>query len=169
MSDFSSDVCEFRVFVRRLATPSLTLSPKDSAAVERLASCLDATLQRRWHILLKNAVDEELPLLYCYASDGWGTKLSEGHSYSIGPHIIRREGRVYTEFLLQRAVLKSIEADSAINMAMSIVAPIGMGEGKSGWHIWQAACNFTELLRFSAAHNIVMSVYMQDGLRCLGA
>ena len=162
--DGSSIAGDFRELLRTFATPSLVLSHRDNGTLGRLASCVSAFLRRRWDTLLRDAVDRELPLLFCYASDGWGTKLAEGHAYAAGPHVIRREGRVYTEFLLQRAVLKTIEPDFSVRMAISIVEPQGMGGGKTGWHSWQAACDYAALLRFSAPRNIIMSVYQQDGL-----
>lgn len=130
----------------------------------KLAQSITASLRRLLNELLRDAADRELPVLFCYGSDGWGTKMTSQHDYNCGTHVVRREGKVYTEFLLERAVLKSIAPDMSVRMAMEISAPRGMSEGKTGWHIWAAACDYKELVRFSAPRSIILSVYLQDGL-----
>ena len=168
MSGDSSEVDVIRRLAGRLSTPSAVLNSEEEGQLRKLADVVAHELRVRWDDLLQEAIAREFPILFAYASDGWGTKVAEGHAFACGSHIIRREGRVYTEFLLQRAILKSISPNLSVRIAMNIVEPRGLGAGKTGWNIWQAACDFAGLFRHDAGSNIVMSVYLQDGLHAAG-
>jgi len=159
---------DVRALLRRLATPSAVHSPTDQVLARQLAATVSAVLRRRWLRLLQDAGAQQSPLLYIYVSDGWGTKLTVQHLFAAGPHIVRREGKVCSEFLLQRAVLKTMGLDMRVRMAMDVRAPRGMASGKTGWHIWQAAVDLGGLLRYEAPRNIICSVYIQDGLHFAG-
>ena len=98
MSGDSSEVDVIRRLAGRLSTPSAVLNSEEEGQLRKLADVVAHELRVRWDDLLQEAIAREFPILFAYASDGWGTKVAEGHAFACGSHIIRREGRITQSF-----------------------------------------------------------------------
>ena len=167
MAGDSEDGVATATFLERvfcLAAPSAALGHHAITEIRRLLACAQSALQRRWDFLLATACREKQPVLCVYGSDGWGTNLHEGHAYEVGGCIVRRAGKVRAEFLLERGILKTIDVDLHIEMAMRISVPRSLTLGKLGWHMFGAAVDYEDFLRVRVPSGICMSWVLQDGL-----
>lgn len=125
--------------VRRLCTPSAMLGKHALGEVLRLTTAIKQEAVARTSELLNKARGGTWPVLMTYMSDGWGCKVSSGQACHVGQHIIRREGRVRAEILLEKTMLKTLSPAGVVQSALRWEEPRGMGKGKTGWHIFQAA------------------------------
>lgn len=164
-SDSRATFCE-KVF--QLCQPSAALGPTAITECRRLFRSITGVLQERWTSLLTSAVRDRRPILYVYGSDGWSTKLSECHAFKIGSRTIRREGRVRAEFLLEKTILKTIDDELRVSMAMRYSVPRSLTDGKLGWHMFQAAVEHDDYIRLKAPTGICIQWYLQDGLHHAG-
>ena len=103
-------------------------------------------------------------MLYCHGSDGWSRIISETVQVKLDQHLIKRHGKLRAEFNLEREILKTIDKNGTIHLAMAFTPPRPMLNGKSGWHIFQAAVETRDMLRIKAPHNVLVHFYVQDGL-----
>eukprot|EP00959_Pyramimonas_sp_CCMP1952_P118880 2485399-Pyramimonas_sp.AAC.1 len=101
-------------------------------------------------------------------SDGWGCKISDSKTALLGEHVLRRTGRVRAEFLLEKSIVKTISPSGEIRSAMRFEAPRGLGQGKTGWHMLQAAVDHEETLRQHVHDGVVITFVLQDGLHFAG-
>jgi len=164
MTDPKIELHAFRAFIARQVSPSNVLGPEGIEQNTRLANAIFDVLKQKWDAILYRARDANLPVMYIYGSDGWGCNLTEGHAYKFGDYVMRRSGKVRAEFLLERALLKSIDYEHRVNMAIKFSAPRKMTKGKLGWNIWQAAVEYHPLLRREAGTSFAINWYLQDGL-----
>jgi hypothetical protein len=101
-------------------------------------------------------------------SDGWGSKVSEGQAIRVGACIVRREGKYRAEFLLEKSIIKTIDAWHIVNTAISWTLPRNMGSGKSGWHVFQAQAERDPDIRRACPGSPIMTFSVQDGLHAAG-
>jgi hypothetical protein len=127
--------------------------------LRRLAFVLQEHASLRFRALLKT--DE--PCLAVYFADGWGATLQSSVEAKVGSYTVRRRGRLRNEFLLQRASVKVLRNTGQVEMAMLVGEPIGMGHGRSCWHIFSAACDFMPLPRIIGHTGICISAHVLDG------
>mgnify|MGYP000057996702 FL=1 len=81
------------------------------------------------------------PVLYAYLSDGWGCYVEETF---IDPScVVVRKGRSRAEFLLERGIVKVLDDNDDVRMAMILSHPRGMTLGKKAWNVFTAACDFS--------------------------
>lgn len=154
--------------VRRLARPSAMLGKHAIGEVLRLTTAIKEETTSRIKELLERANREGWPVLYTYMSDGWGCKISSGQAVHVGEHIVRREGRVRAEFLLEKSILKTLSPSGVVHTALRWEQPRGLGAGKTGWHVFQAAVEHDTVLRDYVPQGMVMTFLLQDGLHVQG-
>ena len=65
---------------------------------------------------------------------------------------------------MQRAILKTINEKELVHMTMAFAAPRGLGNGKDGWRIWNAARQFRGLVRDQHPAGLLVNWYLQEGL-----
>jgi hypothetical protein len=148
--------------ISRLARNSAMLNNHDKTEVTKLAYAISVFIDAKWNGVLEAANISEDPLLFTYMSDGWGSNMTVCRTVPVGNIFVKRFGRYRAEWLLEKLILKTIDSSGKISIAMKLKPPRSM-IGKTGWHIFGAALD-TDLLRFKVARNIIISVYLQDGL-----
>ena len=60
--------------------------------------------------------------------------------------------------------MKTITASHVVKTAYRWEQPRGLGEGKSGWNIFQAVCEHQGVLREEIPKSIITNLALQDGL-----
>lgn len=90
--------------VKRRSRPAAMLGNHAVGEVLRLTAAIKHETTSRARDLLHRASSQGFPVLYTYMSDGWGCKVSTGRVVHVGQHIVRREGKVRAEFLLERSM-----------------------------------------------------------------
>lgn len=136
--------------------------------VLRLTAAIKQETNSRARDLLHKASVHGWPVLYTYMSDGWGCKVSTGRAVHVGQHLVRREGKVRAEFLLERSMFKTMSPDGPVQTSLRWEQPRGFAAGKSGWHIFQAAVEHETVLRGLGLGGVVMTFLLQDGLHISG-
>ncbi len=106
---------ELRALAVQLACTSLAFSQKQLTQVENLAYSIAAFSQHKWEELISCAVASSSPLLYCHGSDGWTRIISETVQVKLDQHMIKRHGKLRTEFNLERKILKKTMPDTSIS------------------------------------------------------
>ena len=151
-------------YVRSLGKASLAMTTATVNSVIRWSLILCFYLDRRADsISIKPHVDSD-PSFMCYQSDGWTTFVRETTTVNAGDVSIRRTGKSKQEFLLERAVLKSINAAGVITAGIKVRPPRPLLHGKDCSPIFAASCETAPLLRCQGHQGMVASMYIQDGL-----
>ena len=148
----------------RLGRSASVLSEEDERQLQWLGAAITQFCDERWAELMRCATAGVWPLLYCHSSDGWSRTVTETKHVRFDDHLVQRRGRLRAEFLLERELLKTLDENGRIHLAMTFTPPRPMLAGKSGWHIFQAATERRDLLRLQAPSNMVLNWYVQDGL-----
>ena len=156
MSSLSERDKGFSAFVATLAQHSQVLGDAGLAQSIRLASAAEN--------ILAEARASQQPVLYIYGSDGWSCNMAFAHSLRLGSSSVQRSGKTRAEFLLERALLKTIDSQHRVSMVAKITPPRSMSAGKSGWSIWQAALDYHPFLREVVGGCFAIWWYLQDGL-----
>ena len=102
------------------------------------------------------------PVLQVFMSDGWSCDMRKRVSTTHQDTRIDRVGRMKTEFVVQRAILKSRRGDN-MHMAVKIQRPRPLGGKKCG-DLFAAACDFVPIVPLSGHKGLSIHVYIQDGL-----
>lgn len=160
------DLRDFRHRVSYLARPACVYSPEDLTDSQSLYAAFSASLSHRWRNIVDAAEASGDPLLYVYASDGWGRTISDTTTIKHADGVLFRRGRARSEFLLEREILKSRDVSGATSSTMMIHSPRPMLDGKNGWNILGAACERRNMMRMSAPSCIILNFFVQDGLHC---
>lgn len=155
---------QLRDEIATVCKASAVLNDRQHNLAIRVVACVRDVVKQRWSALLAEARRRVQPTLYAYASDGWGTWLRKTERVQLGSWVTQREGRVRAEFLMERAVLKTIDETERIQVAMLFAPPRPLSDGKDGWRIWNAAVHFADMLRDHLPSGIVVNWYLQDGL-----
>ena len=161
-------MCTFLSWIKHDACSSTCLTGPDVSLCTRAQHIISRHLDHKWEALKLAAVESRDPLLYTYASDGWGANVPHTHVPRIDDKQIYRLGMVRCEFLLERAILKSIDRTGEIRSAMKLKAPRSLDNGKACFNIYTAAMDFLPMIKPSCPGNVVMNVYLQDGLHASG-
>jgi hypothetical protein len=159
---------DFSRLIKHFATPSVCLSQSDVVRLGRVQQIISSHLDHKWEALQLSAIESRDPILYTYGSDGWGATVPESLMPNICGHRVFRLGMVRCEFLLERAILKSIDRTGEVRSAIKMKAPRSMDNGKLCFNIYTAAMEFSPILKPQCPGNILMNVYLQDGLHAAG-
>ena len=130
----------------------------------RWTCILAAHMARECEAIIVKNNDLGDPCCYTYQSDGWSAFVSETTTaYANGTRIVR-SGRVRKEFLLERSVIRSIDAGGNIRARLRSTPPRPMDERAVCWYVLQAASEHFPTLRNLGDTGAVASFYCQDGL-----
>ena len=102
------------------------------------------------------------PVLQVYMSDGWSTDIRARDSSFVGQVRVTRSGRLRTEFVLQRVIVKCRVGDE-MRLAIKIARPRCLATKKC-IDLWSAACDFQPMLKLMGHAGVSISLYLQDGL-----
>ena len=102
------------------------------------------------------------PVLQVYMSDGWCTDVRARDDSFVGRVRVTRSGRLRTEFVLQRVIVKCRVGDE-MQQAIKIARPRCLATKKC-IDLWSAACDFQPMLKLMGHAGVSISLYLQDGL-----
>jgi hypothetical protein len=71
-----SDMRNFMQWIQHVACPSTCLTGADVLICTRSQTIISSHLDHKWEALKLAAVESRDPILYTYASDGWGGECS---------------------------------------------------------------------------------------------
>ena len=120
------------------------------------------------HAIVETDESHPDPAMLCYQSDGWGALVATTEQQKVGKTAFVRKGRIKHEFLLERSVYKTIDANDKISGALMLFVPRPMLHGVKCWNIFQASCERAPMLRTWGHRGLVISWYVQDGLHAQG-
>lgn len=153
---------DVRNVIERLGTSSRVFSDEERCGVVFIASAIAELIDKKCVTVFGAARREESPLLVVYMSDGWGAEVTRTHTMRMGDQTIRRSGTFRAEFLAEKVLVKSIDSSGSIVAAIRLKPPRLM-TSKGGVDIFRAS--LSECFgRLEVPDNIVVTVYLQDGL-----
>lgn len=159
-----SDSSEFslRHLAEELGKASTVLGKADVGNVMKLCEIIKLHLKRKAARLVAGASGR--PILSSYSCDSTPMKssvrLSAGGLVPNEP--IERRGKHCVEFLLQRGWYKTLGPDGGIKMTPLLGDPVPLTLGKTAWHLYSAAQDFTPLLQEMGHDGISISHYAFD-------
>jgi hypothetical protein len=104
------------------------------------------------------------PLLWCYIADGWSARIRDESVHKVGDHWVKRSGHFKHEFLLERGLLRYIDANGAHRFHMLWGPPRGLRLGRTAWNVLTSATEFSESWRMQGHRGIILNVYIQDSV-----
>jgi hypothetical protein len=155
-------VDEFRLAFLKYSRPSYVCSVDELNVVLRLTHAAQSVLAKR-HVLLIAACQDQ-PLLHCYQSDGWSTKISTLNVATDGEQVVMNKGRFRHEFILERSATRSVHYSGRHDLTFSYVAPRALLTGHTHLEFFSAACDFSHTLRNRGHRGAAITVYIFDRL-----
>ena len=103
-----------RDFVKEVAETSRGLSTRTIHRLKRWCVLLACCLQNRCESVVIGASAAEEPVLCAYQSDGWSSLVRARTTFDLEETQVVRNSRCKKEFLLERAIYKTIDANGVI-------------------------------------------------------
>ena len=146
--------------LRRLAAASGSMTDADSSLALKLSVLLqDFQLDSSKRFLAEHS---EVPVLLSYSVDPTSIALVASQHQSHGSSSVTRKGKVLTELLMQRLVMKAHDA-SQLSPLIVVGYPIPLAEGKTAKHIFSAAKRFVPIAREEKHHSFAVVHLCADG------
>ena len=99
--------------------------------------------------------------LQVFMSDGWATDIRSQDASFVGDIRVSRTGRLRTEFVLQRVIVKCMTGDE-VQCVIKVARPRCLASKKCA-DLWSAACDFQPMLKLIGHVGVSVSLYLQDG------
>ena len=151
---------EIEDLVEELQSVSLDMDPEQIANTHTLCAVLEDITAESCRQVIRAA--GKGPVLQVFMSDGWSCDMRARVSTTHGDARVDRVGRMRTEFVMQRAIIKCRRGDHW-HMAVKVQRPRPLASKKCG-DLWAAACDFVAVLPLSGHEGVSIHVYLQDGL-----
>ena len=106
------------------------------------------------------------PQMFIMIGDGWACDANITKSSDLqGSFYVRRKGKLRAEFLLQAGILKVMRGGNPddVIQCMKVSDPIGLGYGRTAWHVFTATTRFCPVLRHLGARRVTHTCYLFDG------
>ena len=155
------DGSDVRALVESLTAPGATLGADELDKAYRLCLAVHHVLQDRCASIVAGSGDR--PVISVYQSDGWSCRMSAVHRESAGGSTVVREGRLRRENLLERGIVRSSKTGGHVEFGMILGPPRSLIHGRTAWHIFSAATEFTATLRAQQHAGVALQVYLMDG------
>jgi hypothetical protein len=145
----------------------LTVVGRPCSAAELTETCrlVDLTvkcLRRKAEQLLRDNATGAC--MIAYASDGWSGKIQEMKRECAGNHVVVRRGKRYSEFLLERAFVRTLRPDGSEGVQVVLDRPRGLSQGRTSWNMFSAAVDFMPDLRSCGCTGVAIQFYCMDKL-----
>ena len=149
-------------YVAKLGRPSYCWSQSECADAEVLCEGLKQIQKDMANEFLEPRGQQ--PILFAYQADA--TPISSMVRFcqqTLAGNKVTRSGKQSSEYLLQRAYLKSVQGTNVADMCLILADPKPLHDGKTAWHLYQACVEFCPLLQEKkVAHSVVLSHYSFD-------
>ena len=154
------EASEIKDLMQELISTAVDLSEDQMTTLHRCCTIIEEITNDSCKEIIR--MSGERPCLQVFMSDGWSTDIRTRASESSHGVSIQRTGRLRTEFLIQRLIVKAV-VNQEMKMAMKIERPRPLAAKKCN-DIFSAACDHCPLLKLQGHKGISISVYLQDGL-----
>ena len=155
-----AEVDEIRDFLQELSATDGDMDPGALNVLYRAAAAIEDIAGAKCRALIDLAGHR--PLLQAFMSDGWSCDMRSRDMSSAGDVSVRRTGRLRTEFIVQRAILKTkIGLETHIAFRVNRPRPLA---GKRCGDMWSAGCEFIAMPKLCGHRGVTINLYLQDGL-----
>ena len=154
------DSTEVQDLMSELQSVSLDMDDEQLKNAYKFCAVLEDLCTERCRAVVRAA--NKGPLLQVFMSDGWSVDMRSRTAAAHDGVRVDRRGRMRTEFVLQRAVLKCQRGDQW-HIGVKIQRPRPLASKKCD-DIFSAACDFCPVLALSGHRGVSIHVYLQDGL-----
>lgn len=154
------DPADIRDLMQEMTSTAVDMSEEQMTTLNRCCTIIEEITSDHCKALIRASGVQ--PCLQTFMSDGWSTDIrtrASGQSQGVS---VQRTGRLRTEFLIQRTIVKAV-VDQEMKMAFKIERPRPLGAKKCN-DIFSAACDHCYNLKLQGHRGISISVYLQDGL-----
>ena len=143
-----------------LTSTSVDMTNEQLTALHRACTIIEEITAGKCKEIMSMA--GESPCIQIFMSDGWSTDIRSRFCSSSGGVDVRRTGRLRTEFVVQRMIVKAM-VNGQMEIGMKIERPRPLAAKKCN-DIFSAACDHCALPKLFGHKGISISVYLQDGL-----
>ena len=119
---------EFVDLLNEYVRPEVALDEGDLLVACRLAHALSYVQNRRMERILR--VERDMPMLYSYQNDGWGSFVTSYQIRKGGGTFLRAAGRTKAEFCLERACIRARKMSRVPSWTWLISWPRSMTLGR---------------------------------------
>jgi hypothetical protein len=156
------DAVALKKTAEHIAKASSVLDKEDVGNVMKLCEVFKHHTKNKLSAFFKKA--DGRPVLYSYSCDSTPMKTSVRISAEgLAPNTsVDMRGKRCIEFLLQRGWYKTVIADCSIQMVPVLDDPRPLTAGKTSWHLFSAAKEFSPLLQERGHAGISISHYAFD-------
>ena len=151
---------DIRDMMSELTSTAVDMTPGQLDSLHRACSVIEQITASQCRDIISSAGSRACLLMFM--SDGWATDIRKRFRDSCGEVSVQRTGRLRTEFIVQRTIVKAL-IGSDMQMAMKIERPRPLANKKCA-DVWSAACDTSPLLKLAGHSGISVSIYLQDGL-----
>ena len=118
--DFTMEKADIQDLIEELQSCGLEIDEEQLASCHRVACIIEDLTAQQCRQVIGEA--NRNPVLQVFMSDGWSCDMRQRASSSHGDIRVDRHGRLRTEYVLQRSVVKSRRGDQ-VHMAIKIERP----------------------------------------------
>ena len=154
------DSADIKALMQELTSTAVDMSGDQLTDLHRACTIIEEITSFQCNQIISGCGDR--PCLQIFMSDGWSTDIRTRFRESSHGLDVRRTGRLRTEFIVQRMIVKGV-VNSEMQIAMKVERPRPLA-AKKCIDIFSAACDHCPLLKLSGHKGISVSVYLQDGL-----
>ena len=154
------DVEQIRALIVDLSAVGTDFDKLGLKSLHRACSIIEDITSAKVTRLINSAGRK--PVLQVFMSDGWSTDIRARDDSFVGQVRVTRSGRLRTEFVLQRVIVKCRVGDE-MRLAIKIARPRCLATKKC-IDLWSAACDFQPMLKLMGHAGVSISLYLQDGL-----
>ena len=144
------EASEIKALMQELISTAVDLSEDQMTTLHRCCTIIEEITSDSCKQLI--IMSGERPCLQVFMSDGWSTDIRKRASESSHGVSIQRTGRLRTEFLIQRTIVKAV-VNQEMKMAMKIERPRPLAAKKCN-DIFSAACDHCPLLKLQGHKGI---------------
>ena len=154
---------EFIEMVKQLSQVKRTLKDDEVSNALMVSYAVKRFMRRKLETLIQDSPRDISMLVFM--CDGWGASVSETIRDNFpGSHLtVTRKGRFRHEFLLQRAMFRSVDPSDITKIMHLLDDPIGLKLGKKAWNVFIANSEWLPTLRELGCKGITLSIYLADG------
>ena len=152
---------EIQTLLQELTSTAYDMDSAQLTALHKVCHIIEQITAEQCRQLIARA--RHRPCLQMFMSDGWSTDIRsrfKSESRGVGVHVT---GRLRTEFVVQRTIVKALVSSDEMQIAMKLERPRPLASKKCN-DIFAAACDSVPLMKLAGHRGISISLYMQDGL-----
>ena len=154
------DSHQIKAMMEELHCTSTDMDADCLARLHKVCTIIEMMTAEQCRSLVRKA--GRRPCLAVFMSDGWSCDIRQRFRAVADEVVVNRTGRLRTEFVLQRSMIKTLIGDQ-MHFAMKFERPRPLATKKCS-DVWVAACDYMPMLKLAGHLGISLTLYLQDGL-----